>query len=54
MTIRLSAMFEEHIKTVINSWKSSERGKRKATTTQNERPKRVRSNPPRQVNGAGV
>ena len=52
MTIRLSSMFEEHMKRIIKSWKSGQ-GKRKTSSSQSERPKRQKSNPPRLTNGAG-
>lgn len=49
MTIRLSAMFEEHMRRILYNWKSA----RRRNETNNGAAKGKRKNTPRLTNGAG-
>ncbi|XP_014221198.1 bromodomain and WD repeat-containing protein 3 isoform X1 [Trichogramma pretiosum] len=52
MTVRLSAMFEEHLKTIMNMYNSEQRRKKKTKTRSNNT--RKKSTPAKQLsNGAG-
>ncbi|CAB0045267.1 unnamed protein product [Trichogramma brassicae] len=52
MTVRLSAMFEEHLKTIMNMYNSEQRRKKKTKTRSNNA--RKKSTPAKQLsNGAG-